>query len=276
MRTVHSLEDLRDLLAGCRGTAFVPTMGNLHRGHLALVERARQLGGPVVASVFVNRLQFGAGEDFDRYPRTLAEDAAALAGTGCDILFAPDESVMYPEPQTVLVQPPPEADQLCGAHRPGHFAGMLTVVCKLFGMVQPAVAVFGEKDFQQLWLIRRMVAQLALPVHIEGHPTARDADGLALSSRNRYLSPVERAQAPQLYAALCGVRDAVRAGTDADSVTASAVSALSTSRWAVDYVALRDAATLRLPTSDTAEWVVLAAARLGATRLIDNLAFRRS
>jgi len=251
-------------------------MGNLHRGHLALVERARQLGGPVVASVFVNRLQFGAGEDFDRYPRTLAEDAAALAGTGCDILFAPDESVMYPEPQTVLVQPPPEADQLCGAHRPGHFAGMLTVVCKLFGMVQPAVAVFGEKDFQQLWLIRRMVAQLALPVHIEGHPTARDADGLALSSRNRYLSPVERAQAPQLYAALCGVRDAVRAGTDADSVTASAVSALSTSRWAVDYVALRDAVTLRLPTSDTAEWVVLAAARLGATRLIDNLAFRRT
>jgi pantoate--beta-alanine ligase len=183
---------------------------------------------------------------------------------------------MYPEPQTVLVQPPPEADQLCGAHRPGHFAGMLTVVCKLFGMVQPAVAVFGEKDFQQLWLIRRMVAQLALSVHIEGHPTARDADGLALSSRNRYLSPVERAQAPQLYAALCGVRDAVRAGTDADSATASAVSALSTSRWAVDYVALRDAVTLRLPTSDTAEWVVLAAARLGATRLIDNLAFRRS
>ncbi|MBU3693823.1 MAG: pantoate--beta-alanine ligase [Rhodocyclaceae bacterium] len=274
MRTVHSLEDLRDALAGCRATALVPTMGNLHRGHLALVERARQLGGPVVASVFVNRLQFGVGEDFDRYPRTLAEDAAALVGAGCDILFAPDESVIYPEPQTVLVQPPPEADQLCGAHRPGHFVGVLTVVCKLLGMVQPAVAVFGEKDFQQLWLIRRMVAQLALPVRIEGQPTARDADGLALSSRNRYLSPAERAQAPQLYGVLCRVRDAVCAGAAVDSATALAEAELTAAGWAVDYVALRDAASLRPPGSATIQCVVLAAARLGATRLIDNLAFR--
>ncbi|NBU58937.1 MAG: pantoate--beta-alanine ligase, partial [Betaproteobacteria bacterium] len=212
MKTVHSVAELRGLLAGQRQVALVPTMGHLHRGHLRLVECARRKGGPVVASVFVNRLQFGAGEDFDRYPRSLDEDAVALARVGCDILFAPGESEVYPQPQTVLVQPPAEADQLCGAHRPGHFAGVLTVVCKLFNMVQPAVAVFGEKDFQQLWLIRRMAEQLALPVTIVGHPTEREADGLALSSRNRYLSAVERARAPQLHAALSAVRSAMLAG----------------------------------------------------------------
>jgi len=274
MQTVHSADELRRLLAGSAGTALVPTMGNLHRGHLALVARARALGAPVVASVFVNRLQFGAGEDFDRYPRSLSEDSTALAGAGCDILFAPTEDVIYPEPQTVLVQPPGEADQLCGAHRPGHFAGVLTVVCKLFHMVQPAVAVFGEKDFQQLWLVRRMAAQLAMPVRIVGHPTERDADGLALSSRNRYLSPAERAQAPQLHAALCRVRDAVASGVPADVATSGVRAGLSADGWAVDYVEVRDAVTLRPPGAATAEWVVLAAARLGATRLIDNLVFR--
>jgi len=247
-------------------------MGNLHRGHLALVERARRLGGPVVVSIFVNRLQFGAGEDFERYPRTLDDDAAALAAAGCDLLFAPDEALVYPEPQTVLVQPPPEAEQLCGASRPGHFAGVLTVVCKLFNLVQPALAVFGEKDLQQLWLIRQMVRQLAIPVEVVGHPTERDTDGLALSSRNRYLSPAERAAAPQLYAALCRVRAALLAGEAAQLASSQAAAGLAANGWQVDYVAVRDAVTLREPAPDSRDRVVLGAARLGATRLIDNLA----
>jgi len=223
--------------------------------------------------VFVNRLQFVAGEDFDRYPRTLDDDAHALAEAGCDILFAPDEGVIYPTPQTVVVQAPPEADQLCGAHRPGHFGGVLTVVCKLFNLVQPAVAVFGEKDFQQLWLIRRMVEQLAMPVRIVPHPTERDADGLALSSRNGYLSPAERTQAPQLYEALCDVRDALQAGGCAATATGAASDGLARAGWQVDYIAVRDATTLREPGPATREWVVLGAARLGTTRLIDNLSF---
>ena len=273
MRIVRSPDDLRAALDGAHGTAFVPTMGNLHRGHLALIGEARRLGGPVVASVFVNRLQFGAGEDFERYPRTLDDDAQALAATGCDLLYAPDEAAIYPHAQTVLVQPPVEAAQLCGAHRPGHFAGVLTVVCKLFNMVQPAVAVFGEKDLQQLWLIRQMTTQLALPIRIVGHPTERDADGLALSSRNRYLSDVERAQAPQLFAALCGVRDAIRRGEAAEDAAMAAASGLRDAGWEVDYVEVRDAHSLREPTPDTMTWAVLAAARLGATRLIDNVVF---
>jgi len=273
MRTVHSVGELRALLAGEQRTVFVPTMGNLHRGHLRLIHRARDLGGPVVASIFVNRLQFGAGEDFDRYPRTLIDDAQALTDAGCDVLFAPDEQTMYPFPQTVFVQPPLEADQLCGDHRPGHFAGVLTVVCKLFNLVQPSAAVFGEKDFQQLWLIRKMTSELALPVRIVGHPTERDPDGLALSSRNRYLSADERAQAPQLYAALCSVRDAITGGEAADAAAAAASAALRSAGWVVDYVAVRDAETLCEPTPDTAAWVALAAARLGATRLIDNISF---
>jgi pantoate--beta-alanine ligase len=227
----------------------------------------------VVASIFVNRLQFGAGEDFDRYPRTLSDDARALADAGCDILFAPDEEAIYPVPQTVLLQPPAEADQLCGAHRPGHFAGVLTVVCKLFNMVQPAVAVFGEKDLQQLWLIRQMTAQLALPIRIVGHPTEREADGLALSSRNRYLTDAERAKAPELFAALCGVREAICAGASADDAAARAAATLHHAGWDVDYVAVRDAQSLREPTPDTQSWAVLAAARLGGTRLIDNIVF---
>jgi pantoate--beta-alanine ligase len=271
MKTVHTVAELRGLLAGQRQVALVPTMGHLHRGHLRLVECARRKGGPVVASVFVNRLQFGAGEDFDRYPRSLDEDAVALARVGCDILFAPVESEVYPQPQTVLVQPPAEADQLCGAHRPGHFAGVLTVVCKLFNMVQPAVSVFGEKDFQQLWLIRRMAEQLALPVTIVGHPTEREADGLALSSRNRYLSAVERARAPQLHATLSAVRSAMLAGDAAQSAAERAAADLDAAGWLVDYVAVRDVLTLREPSPDSRACVVLAAARLGATRLIDNL-----
>jgi pantoate--beta-alanine ligase len=274
MRTVDTVEALRGLLAGARGAAFVPTMGGLHPGHLALVARARELGSPVVASIFVNRLQFAAGEDFDRYPRTLTDDAAALSELGCDILFAPAEDVLYPEPQSVLVQPPPEAEQLCGEHRPGHFAGVLTVVCKLLNLVQPAVAVFGEKDFQQLWLVRRMVAQLAMPTRIVGHPTLRAADGLALSSRNRYLSATERAQAPQLYAALCQARDAIVSGVAAGRATREAAQGLSAGGWGVDYIELRDADTLRLPQSATGDRVLLGAAFLGSTRLIDSLPFR--
>jgi len=274
MRTVDTAEALRGLLAGARGAAFVPTMGGLHPGHLALVARAKELGSPVVVSVFVNRLQFAAGEDFDRYPRNLTEDAATLSELGCDILFAPAEKVLYPEPQSVLVQPPPEAEQLCGEHRPGHFAGVLTVVCKLLNLVQPAVAVFGEKDFQQLWLVRRMAAQLAMPVRIVGHRTLRDFDGLALSSRNRYLSSTERAEAPRLYASLCQARDAILSGVAAGQATREAARGLSAGGWKVDYIELRDADTLRMPQSATGDRVLLGAARLGATRLIDSLPFR--
>jgi pantoate--beta-alanine ligase len=276
VQRIHSVADLHAALAGARSSVLVPTMGNLHEGHLQLVRHAGSLGAPVVASVFVNRLQFGVGEDFDRYPRTLDDDATALAGAGCDILFAPDERELYPHPQQILIQPPPEAHQLCGAHRAGHFAGVLTVVNKLFNLVQPAAAVFGEKDFQQLWLIRSMVAQLAMPVRVVGHPTARADDGLALSSRNRYLSAAERTEAPQLYQALCRVRDRACGGHwDPQALAAGAERELEARGWRVDYVALRDAVSLREPDARTRDWVVLAAARLGDTRLIDNLMFRR-
>lgn len=274
MRVVHTVAQLREVLAAERGAAFVPTMGNLHEGHLQLVRHAATLGRPVVASIFVNRLQFGAGEDFDRYPRTLQDDTAALREVGADVLFAPDEAQIYPEPQVLFIDPPPEADQLCGAHRPGHFRGVCTVVAKLFNMVQPAVAVFGEKDFQQLWLIRRMVEQLAIPVRIVGHPTARAEDGLALSSRNRYLSQGERQLAPALYRALCQVRDGMQAGHwEGSALAAQAARSLAESGWQVDYLEVRDAATLAPPDARTRRWVVLAAARLGNTRLIDNLVF---
>lgn len=276
MQTVHSVAELRALLADERRAALVPTMGNLHRGHLQLIRRARQLGGPVVASIFVNRLQFGAGEDFDRYPRTLAEDACALAEAGCDILFAPDEVTVYPTPQTVLVQPPLEAEQLCGLHRPGHFAGVLTLVCKLFNAVQPAAAVFGEKDFQQLWLIREMVRQLAVPVQIIGQPTERDADGLALSSRNTYLSATERREAVRLYRTLCDVRARIEGGHwEVAAVLSGARRDLEANGWGVEYIEVRDAATLRPPQAESREWVLMAAAHLGTTRLIDNVRFAR-
>ncbi|MEW6591692.1 MAG: pantoate--beta-alanine ligase [Pseudomonadota bacterium] len=273
MQVVHTAAALRAALAGETGTAFVPTMGNLHAGHVSLVELAKQHGTPVVASIFVNPLQFGAGEDFGRYPRTLDADCAKLAAAGCDLVFAPDVGEMYPVPQTYSVQPPDAlASDLCGAFRPGHFAGVATVVMKLFNLVQPRIAVFGKKDFQQLHVIRGLIEQFNLPIEIVAGDTLRDADGLAMSSRNGYLSDAERVQATQLYRALAEVKAAVEAGErDFDALAATAARHLKMAGWRVDYVAVRDAATLGEPTPASRRLVVLGAAWLGATRLIDNL-----
>ena len=272
MRIVHSVADLRQALAGQSNTAFVPTMGNLHDGHLSLVKLARERGGPVVASIFVNRLQFAPHEDFDTYPRTLERDCELLAPAGCDIVFAPSEKDLYPEPQGYRVHPPAElADILEGHFRPGFFTGVCTVVLKLFNCVQPRVAVFGKKDYQQLMVIRRMVEQLALPIEIVGGETGRAADGLAQSSRNGYLSAAERAEAVQLSAALRRIEAAVRAGErDWAKLEAEAMSGLAARGWKPDYVAIRRRRDLGAP-ADGEPLVVLAAAKLGTTRLIDNL-----
>ncbi len=275
MQVVHTVADLRAALAGQTGTALVPTMGNLHAGHVSLVELAKQHGRPVVASIFVNPLQFGAGEDFERYPRTLPADCGKLDAAGCDLVFAPDVAEMYPQPQTYTVQVPEAmANDLCGAFRPGHFSGVATVVLKLFNLVQPRVAVFGSKDFQQLQVIREMVAQFNLPIDIVAGATLREADGLALSSRNGYLSETERRQAPQLQRELAAIVAAVQAGErDFAALAATARRHLNMAGWRVDYVELREAATLAAPTPDSRHLVVLGAAWLGTTRLIDNLDF---
>jgi pantoate--beta-alanine ligase len=278
MRVIHTLAELRVALAGSRQTAFVPTMGNLHEGHLSLVQLARAQGGqggPVVASIFVNRLQFLPHEDFDTYPRTLERDCELLRGAGCDIVFAPSERELYPEPQGYKVHPPAElADMLEGAFRPGFFTGVSTVVLKLFNCVQPAFAAFGKKDYQQLMVIRRMVRQLALPVEILAGETSRAADGLALSSRNGYLSAEERAEAPRLAQVLRRTADAVHSQgvAHAAALEAAAADELRAHGWAPDYVAIRRREDLGAPLAGDA-LVVLAAARLGSTRLIDNLEF---
>ncbi len=275
MRIVHTAAELRAVLAAETRTAFVPTMGNLHAGHVSLVELAKQHGAPVVASIFVNPLQFGAGEDFERYPRTLAADCEKLAAAGCGLVFAPDISEMVPVPQTFTVQPPDSlANDLCGAFRPGHFSGVATVVLKLFNLVQPRVAVFGKKDFQQLRVIQELVRQFNLPIEIVAGATLREADGLAMSSRNAYLGASERIQAAQLQRELAAVAAAVQAGErDFEALTATAARHLKMAGWRVDYVALRDASTLQTPTPDSTRLVVLGAAWLGNTRLIDNLDF---
>lgn len=273
MQVVHTAAALRAALAWQPRTAFVPTMGNLHTGHVSLIELAKQHGAPVVASIFVNPLQFGAGEDFERYPRTLAADCEKLEAAGCDLVFAPDVAEMYPVPQRFTVQPPEAlASDLCGAHRPGHFAGVATVVLKLFNLVQPHVAVFGRKDFQQLHVIRGLVEQFNLPIQIVAGDTLRETDGLAMSSRNAYLSDAERIQAPQLYRALAEVKTAIASGErNFDMLAANAARRLKMAGWRVDYVAVRDAPTLAAPTPDSHRLIVLGAAWLGATRLIDNL-----
>jgi pantoate--beta-alanine ligase len=275
MQVVHTSAELRAALAGQDRTAFVPTMGNLHAGHVSLVELAKQHGQPVVASIFVNPLQFGAGEDFERYPRTLAADCDKLAAAGCDLVFAPDVAEMYPVPQAFSVQPPESlANDLCGAFRPGHFSGVATVVLKLFNLVQPRVAVFGSKDFQQLRVIREMVRQFNLPIDIVAGATLREADGLAMSSRNGYLGASERIQAAQLQRELAAVVAAMQAGErDFAALATAAARHLKMAGWRVDYVEVRDAASLRAPTPDSARLVALGAAWLGATRLIDNLEF---
>jgi pantoate--beta-alanine ligase len=272
MRVIHTIAELRQALAGATGTAFVPTMGNLHDGHLALVARACELGKPVVTTIFVNRLQFAPHEDFDTYPRTFERDCDLLRGAGCNVVFAPNETELYPEPQAYTVQPPAAlADILEGHFRPGFFTGVCTVVLKLFNCVQPRVAVFGKKDYQQLMVIRRMVRQMALPVAIEGAETLRADDGLALSSRNGYLSAEERAEAVQLSMTLREVQAAVHGGAiDFAALEAQAMARLRERGWQPDYVALRRRADLQAPAAGE-PLVVLAAAKLGRTRLIDNL-----
>ena len=272
MRVVHTLAELRHALAGATGTAFVPTMGNLHEGHLSLVRLARERGGPVVASIFVNRLQFAPHEDFDTYPRTLERDCELLRATGCNLVFAPSEAELYPEPQSFTVQPPGElADILEGHFRPGFFTGVCTVVTKLFNCVQPRVAVFGKKDYQQLMVIRRMTRQLALPIEIVAGETSRAEDGLALSSRNGYLDAAQRAEAVALARELQGVVAELRRGRrDWAALEAAAMDALAGRGWKVDYVAIRRQADLGGP-ADGEALVVLGAARIGSTRLIDNV-----
>jgi pantoate--beta-alanine ligase len=278
MKVVHTIEDLRDQLRGQNRIAFVPTMGNLHAAHLSLMAMAHQHGDPVVASIFVNRLQFGPNEDFDKYPRTLQDDIEKLQKHNhVYVLFAPNEQEMYPEPQNYRVQPPHDlGDILEGEFRPGFFVGVSTVVLKLFSCVQPRVAIFGKKDYQQLMIVRNMCRQFALPTEIIPHETVRDPDGLALSSRNRFLTETERKEAPRLYATLNAVRDRLRGGeTDVARIEHDAARELAANGWKVDYIAVRRRRDLNAP--DTGEvaagepLVALAAAKLGATRLIDNL-----
>ena len=272
MQIARTIDELRQLLGSSRRPAFVPTMGNLHEGHLALVRQAKPLGDVTVASIFVNRLQFLPHEDFDTYPRTWEADCAKLQAAGCDVVFAPDESVLYPQPQTYKVQPPAElADILEGHFRPGFFVGVSTVVMKLFACVQPRVAVFGKKDYQQLMVICGMVHQFALPIEIVGAETRRADDGLALSSRNNYLSETQRAEAVQLSLALKAMAASVKAGAGGiAAIEARALETLAARGWKPDYMVVRRRADLQSPAGDE-PLVVLGAAKLGATRLIDNI-----
>jgi len=277
MKIVSSIEDLRDQLRGQLRTAFVPTMGNLHEGHLSLMRLARKHGDPVVASIFVNRLQFAPGEDFEKYPRTFHADVEKLEKEGVYVLFAPTEKDMYPEPQEYRVTPPDGlGNMLEGEFRPGFFTGVSTVVMKLFSCVQPRVAVFGKKDYQQLMIVRNMARQFAVPTEIIGAETFRADDGLALSSRNSYLSANERAEAPALFQTLNKVAAEMRAGhQDVFLLEKQAMTALAARNWQPDYVSIRRRVDLQPPSAgDLAQGeplVVLAAAKLGATRLIDNL-----
>jgi pantoate--beta-alanine ligase len=278
MKVVHTIEALRDQLRGQLRVSFVPTMGNLHEGHLALMKLARHHGDPVVASIFVNRLQFGPNEDFERYPRTLASDIEKLErDRNVYVLFAPDEKEMYPEPQSYRVQPPDDlGNALEGEFRPGFFTGVSTVVLKLLSCVQPRVAVFGKKDYQQLMIVRAMCRQFQLPVDIVPHETVRAPDGLALSSRNMYLSDAERAEAPRLYAELQALQAQLKSGAlDPVQLEQAATAALDARGWQVDYISVRRQADLKRPEAADMQagtpLIALAAAKLGATRLIDNL-----
>jgi pantoate--beta-alanine ligase len=277
MKIISSIDDLRDQLSGQLRTAFVPTMGNLHEGHLSLMRLARKHGDPVVASIFVNRLQFGPNEDFDKYPRTFQADVEKLEKEGVYVLFAPTEKDLYPEPQEYRVQPPAGlGGTLEGEFRPAMFQGVCTVVTKLFSCVHPRVAVFGKKDYQQLMIIRNMARQFAMPTEIIGAETFRADDGLALSSRNGYLSSEERAEAPFLFQTLNWVAEQARGGRpDLLALERDAMARLAERGWKPDYVSIRKRMNLQAPTADEhaagAPLVVLAAAKLGNTRLIDNL-----
>jgi len=275
MQVISDIAALRRAVAERGPVAFVPTMGNLHEGHLSLMRLARQHGDPVVASIFVNRLQFGPNEDFDKYPRTLQADIDKLQKENVYVLFAPTERDMYPQPQEYRVHPPHDlGDILEGEFRPGFFTGVCTVVMKLMSCVQPRVAVFGKKDYQQLMIVRAMTEQFALPCDIIAAETVRDADGLALSSRNRFLTEAERAEAPMLAVALARVREGVLSGNrDFAKLEQEAVASLAARGWKPDYIAIRKRSNLVAPAAHEldAPLVVLAAAKLGATRLIDNL-----
>ncbi|MDD2844569.1 MAG: pantoate--beta-alanine ligase [Rhodoferax sp.] len=280
MKIIRTIPELRTHLANFRHPAFVPTMGNLHDGHLALVRQAKPLGDVVVVSIFVNRLQFLPHEDFDTYPRTWEADCEALEAAGCDVVFAPSERELYPEPQGFTIQPPSEiANILEGHFRPGFFVGVCTVVMKLFACVGPRVALFGKKDYQQLMVIQRMVRQFALPIEVIGGTTLRAADGLALSSRNNYLKPADRLEAVQLSQTLNAMAQALRGGnTDIMALEQEAMASLSARGWQPDYLAVRRTADLQVPgdaeiaaLAKNQGLVVLGAARIGSTRLIDNL-----
>jgi pantoate--beta-alanine ligase len=273
MQIHETIAGLRAARAGAGRVALVPTMGNLHEGHIALMTQARDHADQVIATIFVNRLQFRPGEDFEKYPRTFAADCEKLAAAGVEHLFAPIEAEMYPRPQSYHIEPPPELGNILdGEFRPGHFRGVATVVMKLFQIAQADVALFGKKDYQQLMLIRNMVREFNVPVEIVGGETVRAADGLALSSRNGYLSAAERAEAPRLFRVLTKVVEAVRNGArDLTVLEEWAISELRANGWAPDYVALRKKLDLQLPSAHDSGLVVLAAARLGSTRLIDNL-----
>ena len=278
MNTVKTVRELRAAVARARSDGkrigFVPTMGNLHSGHAALVAKAAQRVDFVVASIFVNPLQFGAGEDLDKYPRTLAADQEKLLDAGCHLLFAPSVEEMYPDGMTgqTRVSVPQLSEGLCGASRPGHFEGVATVVSKLFNMVQPDLAVFGQKDYQQLAVIRALVHDLNMPIQIIGEPTVRADDGLALSSRNGYLSPEQRAIAPALYRSLQQIAQAIRGGErDYPKLLAEQQQQLEAAGLRRDYLEIRHAKNLRPATAEDRDLVILVAAYLGSTRLIDNL-----
>jgi pantoate--beta-alanine ligase len=266
MKILRDIAALREAAAAAGPLAFVPTMGNLHAGHVSLVRLARRHAPAVAVSIFVNRLQFLPSEDFERYPRSFERDCALLDSEGVELLFVPDESVLYPEPQTYTVRPGPLAEELEGRFRPGFFNGVATVVLKLFNALQPSVAVFGKKDYQQLTVMRQMVRQLDLPVAIIAGETTREADGLAMSSRNAYLSAAERTEAPRLYRTL----GKVAAG---EISCDKAINDLAAAGWKADYVEVRRQRDLAIPDNKDKKLVVLGAARLGSTRLIDNLEF---
>ncbi|HVS76883.1 MAG TPA: pantoate--beta-alanine ligase [Steroidobacteraceae bacterium] len=281
METVTTIAAVRERVrrwrAEGRRVAFVPTMGNLHAGHVSLIETARRHGERFVASIFVNPMQFGPNEDFAHYPRTPAQDARMLADAGCDLMFMPDVAEIYPNgsERATRVEVPGLSSILCGEFRPGHFEGVTTVVAKLFNIVEPDVAVFGEKDFQQLTVIRRMVADLCMAVTIVAAPTVREPDGLAMSSRNQYLTEEERRQAPVIHRALLAAIERLRAGErDFLAIERAGLEALERVGMRPDYFAVRRAADLASPQSDTRHFVVLTAARLGRARLIDNLQIR--
>jgi pantoate--beta-alanine ligase len=272
MKLIHTIAELREALQQYRHPAVVPTMGNLHAGHLALVRQAKPLGDVTISTIFVNRLQFAPHEDFDTYPRTLEADCAHLEAAGCDIVFAPKETELYPQPQTFKVHPPTEiADILEGHFRPGFFIGVCTVVMKLLAVTQARTALFGKKDYQQLMVIRNMVKQFALPIEVIGGETQRNEAGLALSSRNGYLTPAQREEALLLSATLKKIVAALRAGSkDLQQLETEGMHTLRSAGWLPDYVAIRRQIDLQ-PPRDGDALVVLAAARLGTTRLIDNI-----